>query len=271
MERAEEARAEETGAGVAPGAGGQASAVQGAAAGATAGAQAMGEPLTAAGASEPQAATGPQPAAPEAGQRLQAQPAQWERRSAGPTEGQRVAAVLSDDRDEDDLFLFEKTWGHRLLAGLGFVMLIAAVVLVVYFAMQISKVQVYAEVADWLVTMGYVVYGIGLAAGVLLVPPGILAVLVAKRPWHARLAVGVGVFGLLLVAVFVALAFALEAGSATTIVLVAVLLAVAPVVYLVASVKVLRSNGGQYAPAKRQVGRARGRQAGGRKQGAHSK
>ena len=225
----------------------------------------------AAAAAEPQVAAEPQPAVSEAGQRLQAAPAQWEQRPAGPTEGQRMAAVLSDDRAEDDLFLFEKTWGHRLLAGLGFVMLIAAVVLVVYFAMQISKVQVYAEVADWLVTMGYVVYGIGLAAGVLLVPPGILAVLVAKRPWHARLAVAVGVFGLLLVAVFVALAFALEAGSATTIVLMAVLLAVAPVVYLVASVKVLRSNGGQYAPAKRRAGRARGRQAGGRKKGAHSK
>ena len=179
-----------------------------------------------------------------------------------------MAAVLSDDREEEDLFLFEKTWGHRLLAGLGFVMLIAAVVLVVYFAMQISKVQVYAEVADWLVTMGYVVYGIGLAAGALLVPPGILAVLVAKRPWHARLAVAVGVFGLVLVAVFVALAFALDAGSATTIVLVAVLLAVAPVVYLVASVKVLRSNGGQYAPAGRRAGAKRGGVHG---KGAHSK
>lgn len=136
---------------------------------------------------------------------------------------------------------FERNWGQRLLAGTGFVLFIAGVVLVAYFAWKMVSVGVYADVADWLVSMGRAVYGVGLAAGVLLLPPGVLAVLVAKRPQHAVLAVGVGIFGLVLVVCFVIAAFVLDAGSAATILVVGVLLAIAPAVYLAASVKVLRA------------------------------
>ena len=42
-------------------------------------------------------------------------------------------SVLTDDRDNPDLLTFEKTWGHRVLAGLGVAMLVIALVLVVAF------------------------------------------------------------------------------------------------------------------------------------------
>ena len=46
----------------------------------------------------------------------------------------RLARTLTDDRQDPDLLVFEKTWGHRLLAGLSVGMLVAALVFVVFCA-----------------------------------------------------------------------------------------------------------------------------------------
>lgn len=158
-----------------------------------------------------------------------------------PTEGEKAAAALTDDRDNPDLLVFEKTWGHRLLAGMGVVMIVLGLVLVVYFASRIPSVSVYADVADWLVTMGYVLYGVGIAAGAAIIPPAILAIYVAKRPQHANLAIAAAVVALVLVVAFICYAVATQAGSVLTILLYAAILAIAPVVYLVAAVKVALS------------------------------
>ena len=150
--------------------------------------------------------------------------------------------VLTDDRGNEDLLVFEKTWGHRLLAGVGVVMLVVAFVLVVYCVTQLVSVSSLAGIADFIVTVGYVLYGTGLVAGTLLVPPAIVAIYVAKHPKHALVAVVLAIIALVLVVVFIGLAFVASSASALTILLYAVLLAVLPVIYLIAALKVQRSN-----------------------------
>lgn len=150
--------------------------------------------------------------------------------------------VLTDDRDNPDLLIFEKTWGHRLLAGVSAVMLVIAAVLIIYCISQLISVSDLTGIADFVVTVGYMLYGTGLVAGVLLVPPAIVGIYVAKHPRRVVAAIVLAVIALVLDIAFVVYAFSMAAGNATTILLYALLLAIVPVVYLIAALKIRSSN-----------------------------
>lgn len=161
----------------------------------------------------------------------------------GPAEPQKVdPRVLTDDRENPDLFVFEKTWGHRLLAGVGAAMLVIAAVLIVYCASQLFSVSNLAGIADFIVTVGYMLYGTGLVAGIALIPPAIVGIYVAKHPKRVVIAVALAIVALVLVALFAIAAFATAASNAATILLYTFLLAIVPVVYLVAALKIRSSN-----------------------------
>ena len=155
---------------------------------------------------------------------------------------QRVdPAVLTDDRGNKDLLVFEKTWGHRLLAGVGVAMLVVALVLIIYCALQLGKVSGLSGIADYLVTFGYLLYGFGLAAGIAVVPPAIVGIYVAKHPKRAGIAVAFAVVGLVLVGCFVVYAVVVGVTNLVSVFLYALLFAVLPVLYLIAALKIGRS------------------------------
>ena len=150
--------------------------------------------------------------------------------------------VLTDDRGNPDLFVFEKTWGHRLLAGISAAMLVIAAVLIIYCISQLISVSGLAGIADFVVTVGYMLYGTGLVAGVLLIPPAIVGIYVAKHPKRVTVAIVLAIVALAMDVAFVVYALTVAASNAATILLYAVLLAIVPVVYLVASLKIRSSN-----------------------------
>lgn len=160
-----------------------------------------------------------------------------------PPEATRVdPRVLTDDRDNPDLLIFEKTWGHRLLAGICAAMLVIAAVLIVYCISQLISVSDLTGIADFVVTVGYMLYGTGLVAGIVLVPPALVGIYVAKHPKYVTVAIVLAIIALALDVAFVIYAFAVVASNAPTILLYALLLAIVPVVYLVASLKIRSSN-----------------------------
>lgn len=148
--------------------------------------------------------------------------------------------VLTDDRGNPDLLGFEATWGHRMLAGLGFAMIVVAAVLIIYCAIRVANFAPLAMGEGGVVTFGLVLYGIGLAAGVLVIPPAIVALWVSRRPSHAGIAVVLAIVALVLVAAFIG--YALFTGAAlVTVLLYGLLFALLPVLYLIAALKVKRS------------------------------
>lgn len=149
-------------------------------------------------------------------------------------------SVLTDDRGNADLLVFEKTWGHRLLAGLGYAMIVVGLVLIIYCAMRLANFIPLATGDNPMVTLGLVLYGVGLAAGILIIPPAIVGLWVARKPKHATVAVVLAIIGLVLVVAFVGVALA--TGSAVvSALLYGLLFAILPVLYLIAALKVKRS------------------------------
>lgn len=152
---------------------------------------------------------------------------------------------FTDDRDDPDLFIFEKTWGHRLLAGCGFALFVVAGILIIYCALQIPSVMNFAdtmgEYGQTIVTLGYVLYVTGIVAGVLVIPPAILAVYVATHPKRAPWAIGASLVAIVLVLLYVVYALSVGAAPVLNIALFSGLFALMPLVYLLASVKVFRS------------------------------
>lgn len=148
-------------------------------------------------------------------------------------------SVLTDDRGNPDLLVFEKTWGHRMLAGLGYAMIVVAIVLILYCAIRLGGFISLATGENAMVTLGLVLYGV-LAAGILVIPPAIVALWVARKPQHATVAVALAIVGIVLVAVFIG--YALVTGAtAFSVALYGALFAILPVLYLVAALKVKRS------------------------------
>lgn len=149
-------------------------------------------------------------------------------------------SVLTDDRGNPDLLVFEKTWGHRMLAGLGYAMIVVAIVLILYCAIRLGGFISLATGENAMVTLGLVLYGVGLAAGILVIPPAIVALWVARKPQHATVAVALAIVGIVLVAVFIG--YALVTGAtAFSVALYGALFAILPVLYLIAALKVKRS------------------------------
>ncbi len=146
--------------------------------------------------------------------------------------------VLTDDRGNADLLVFERSWGHRLLAGVGFAMLVVGLILCIYCAVQLFNLSSWAGDVESIMTLGYVMYGVGLVAGIVIIPPALVGIYVAKHPEYSGVSIGLAIFGLVLVGAFVVYALAIGTSNVISVVLYALLFAVLPVLYLVASLKI---------------------------------
>lgn len=150
-------------------------------------------------------------------------------------------SVLTDDRENPDLLTFEKTWGHRLLAGLGVAMLVIAAILVIFCIIELFKIADIAIAAPGLGTWGAYLYGTGLACGIAVIPPAIIAIYVAKHPDKVIVAIVAAIVALTAAAAFFGFALVTTPQFVITAVLYTLLLAALPVVYLIAALKIKRS------------------------------
>lgn len=147
---------------------------------------------------------------------------------------------LTDDRLNPDLLTFEKTWGHRVLAGLGVAMIVIAIVLIAYCVVQIVRVADIVEVFP-MYSMVLYLYVSVLIGGVALIPPACIAIYVAKHPAKATIAVIAAIVALVLVALFLGYWLVVDPQSWVMVLLYSVLLAIVPVIYLLAALKIKRS------------------------------
>lgn len=149
-------------------------------------------------------------------------------------------SVLTDDRGNPDLLAFEKTWGHRLLAGLGVAMLVIAIVLAAFCIVQIFRVyDVALLIPSAMIMMS--LYITALVGAIAMVPPAIVAIYVAKHPTRVILAIVMAVIALVLVVAAFVYMVATYPTAWVTALLYGVLLALLPVAYLIAALKIKRS------------------------------
>jgi hypothetical protein len=139
----------------------------------------------------------------------------------------------------ENLKVFEKTWGHRLLMGLSVCMFVAGLVLAIYCGMRVHSIQ---ELLSQNIAYSYAFafYAAGLVIGAAIIPPAILGVFVATHPKTALAAVVAAVIALLIVVAF-AIYSASIGGQAFSIALYTMLFAIVPVVYLICALKIKRS------------------------------
>lgn len=149
-------------------------------------------------------------------------------------------SVLTDDRENPNLLAFEKTWGHRLLAGLGVTMIVIAIVLAAFCIVQIIRIADVAALSPLFSAFLYMFIGL-LVASLALVPPACIAIYVAKHPQRVFVAIGMAILALVLVAgIFVCLVVT-DPGAWIQAMLYSLLLAILPVIYLIAALKIKRS------------------------------
>lgn len=149
--------------------------------------------------------------------------------------------VLTDDRDNPDLLTFERTWGHRVLAGLGVAMIVIAVLLVVYSIVQLVRLYDLSILAPDIAAMGMWLYACVLVGGLALVVPAIIGIYVAKHPARVAIAIVAAAVALALVVAFFVYAVVTAPQFPVAAVLYSLLLAVLPVIYLLAALKIKRS------------------------------
>lgn len=147
---------------------------------------------------------------------------------------------LIDDRLNPDLLTFEKTWGHRVLAGIGVTMIVVAFVLVVFCIIQIVRIVDIIDILPIYALRLYMYIAV-IIGGVALVPPGCIAIYVAKHPKKVAIAIAAAIVGIALIVLF--LAYVLFASPQLIVAALAysVLFAIIPVIYLVAALKIKRS------------------------------
>ena len=150
-------------------------------------------------------------------------------------------SVLTDDRDNPDLLAFEKTWGHRVLAGLGVAMIVIALVLIAFCIVQLIRVADVAALVPDIGILGLYLYGTALVCGIALVPPAIIAIYVAKHPARVTLAIVMAIIALALVVAFFGSAMVVTPQYVVTALLYALALAILPAVYLIAALRIKRS------------------------------
>lgn len=150
-------------------------------------------------------------------------------------------SVLTDDRNNPDLLTFEKTWGHRVLAGLGVAMLVIAIILIAFCIVQLIRVADVAALMPDIGLLGAYLYGTALACGIALIPPAVIAIYVAKHPSKVMIAVVMAIIALVLVVAFLGYALAVTPQYVVTALLYALALAILPAIYLIAALKIKRS------------------------------
>lgn len=139
----------------------------------------------------------------------------------------------------EDLKVFEKTWGHRVLMGLSVCMFVGGLILAIYCGMRVTNIaSVASESAN--LALAFALYTVGLVAGIVVIPPAILGVYTATHPKYIMASVVAGIIGLLCVAAFAVYA-AIMGGQAFSIVLYCVVMVLAPALYLVCALKIKSS------------------------------
>lgn len=152
-------------------------------------------------------------------------------------------STLTDDRENPQLLEFERTWGHRLLAGASIALLAMAVLIALFCMVQLASApDNFGEFAG----LAQMFYGVGIVMGLLLIVPGVAGLYVAKHPQWVNVAIGLAIFALVLLCVVAIYSLATDAGLASSGLLVmyllyVLLLAIPPVIYLVAALKIKRS------------------------------
>lgn len=142
--------------------------------------------------------------------------------------------------------LGEKTWGHRVLLGLSVSMIVAALVVIAVCAVKLLGIGS-LELADAITMFTYAIAYVGLIASALALPPAIIGILVSRKPQLALLGVVAAIVALVLAVCIFAYLFFVAQGTLFVSLLCAVALAVVPVVYLLCSLKIYRSN---HAPVR---------------------
>ena len=131
------------------------------------------------------------------------------------------------------------------VAGIGLLiavaMIVIALVLIAFCIVQLIRVADVAALVPDIGTLGLYLYGTALVCGIALVPPAIIAIYVAKHPARVTLAIAMAIIALALVVAFFGYAMVVTPQYVVTALLYALLLAVLPVVYLVAALKIKRS------------------------------
>ena len=149
--------------------------------------------------------------------------------------------MLTDDRDNPDLLVFEKTWGHRLLAGFSVAMLIGGGVVCLYCIFALVNIASAVGTEALVATFGFALYTAVLVGSVAVIPPALLGIYVAKHPRHTFACIAAAIVAFVLVAVFVVVGLGLPGAQPFSVALYAVVAAVPPLVYLIAAIKVRQS------------------------------
>lgn len=150
-------------------------------------------------------------------------------------------SLLTDDRPNPELFAFEKTWGHRVLAGISVAMIAIAVILIAFCIVQIVRISDVLDVLPLAAFNMYLYVG-GLIAGIVLIPPACIGIYVAKHPKKAMLAIAIAIVALVLVVLFFCYAMSVTPAFLVTAILYSALLAIIPIIYLIAALKIKRSS-----------------------------
>lgn len=139
----------------------------------------------------------------------------------------------------ENLKVFEKTWGHRVLMGLSVCMFVGGLIVAIYSGMRLhSIISVMGDNVGY--ALAFALYCTGLVLGVGVIPPAILGVFTATHPKAANFAVGAAIIALLLVVAFVVYSLFIG-GQIFSTALYAVLLVICPILYLVCALKIKRS------------------------------
>lgn len=136
----------------------------------------------------------------------------------------------------ENLKVFEKTWGHRVLMGLSVCMFAAGIVLAIYCGLRIGSISDYVQLSVNF-QLAYAFYCAGLAIGLGMIPPAILGVYTATHPKMAIVAIIAAVIALALIIAFVVYAVSIG-GQIFSIAMFSVLFAIMPVLYLASAVKI---------------------------------
>ena len=145
---------------------------------------------------------------------------------------------------KESIVEFEKTWGHRLLMGISILMLVLAVIVVLYCSLALAKILGNGglDTTEFLSMVATTIYVFGIIAFALMIPPAIFGIVVSKHP---KLVVVAYVFSGIAILLLVALLIYIIATHGLTLFAFFaffILPLVLPVLYLVSSIKIGKSN-----------------------------
>lgn len=158
--------------------------------------------------------------------------------------GDIAKSYKNGKHSKESLKEFEKTWGHRFLLGICIAMLVIAVLLIVYCFIALAGIakKYDPETTQVIVSIASAFYTTGIIGAILMIPPAIVGIIVSKHPRRVVFAYIFAGIALLLIILMVIYVIALHSFRPLTLILYAVLFLILPVSYLVAAIKIGKSN-----------------------------